>query len=270
MLIGKNFRKLKYPDNHSELSFKLNLTLSFLYILFKLKIKKEQNARMIESSNKKYILKVSYNGLLTGLLLQTAIGPVFFFVINLSLQNTFWDGFLAVLAVTLVDYLYITLAVRGVGKLLEKGKRKKILAIISSIVLILFGIFLLTAETIKSNSIHGLNSSNYFNSFFSAFFLTASSPLTIVFWTGLFASKAIENNYAKNELFIFGFFAGLATLLFLSTAIIIISSFKASMPFFLVSVLNEIVGLILILYGILKFVKVLKRKSDIEFDKLTN
>ena len=54
-------------------------------------------------------LKLFKNGLVTGLFLQLAIGPVFFFIVNLSLQKTIWDGLTAVLAVTIVDYTAITL-----------------------------------------------------------------------------------------------------------------------------------------------------------------
>ena len=53
-------------------------------------------------------MRIFVNGLLTGLVLQMAIGPVFFFIINIALQKTLYDGFAAVSAVTLVDYFYIT------------------------------------------------------------------------------------------------------------------------------------------------------------------
>ncbi len=65
--------------------------------------------------------KALKNGLFTGLFFQLAIGPVFFFIANLTLQRSIYDGFAAVLAVTLVDYFYITLALFGIGKLLEEN-----------------------------------------------------------------------------------------------------------------------------------------------------
>lgn len=70
-------------------------------------------------------MRVFRNGLLTGLILQLAVGPVFFFIINLTLQKTLLDGIVGVSAVTLVDYFYITLAIVGVGKLLENNRFKK-------------------------------------------------------------------------------------------------------------------------------------------------
>ena len=151
----------------------------------------------------------------TGSLLQFAIGPVFFFIINLTLQRTILDGQVAVLAVTIVDYFYITLAILGIGKLLEKENVKKTFGIISSIVLIVFG-FIIIRDVVSSQlaTAVDMNSSNLLTSFTSVFLLTISSPLTIVFFTSLFAAKAVEYNYTKRELVIFGLATGSATFLF--------------------------------------------------------
>jgi threonine/homoserine/homoserine lactone efflux protein len=196
-------------------------------------------------------MKIFFNGLITGLLLQLAIGPVFFFILNLVLQKDLANGFVAVLAVTFVDYLYITLAIFGIGKLLEKKKFKKFFGLVSSIVLIIFGIMIIKNITNDISTI-SVNSTDIFASFTAAFLLTILSPMTIVFWTSVFAAKALEKNYVKHELFIFGFATGLATLLFLGTSVLLLSLFKATVPLMLIHILNFIVGGILILYGFIR------------------
>jgi len=201
---------------------------------------------------------IMLNGFLTGLILQIAIGPVFFYILNLSLQRTVTDGLFAVLAVTIVDYIFIALAVLGVGKLLEKHRIKFILGIISSLVLILFGAIMILSIN-RSSGISNPNvlvESNYTASFISAFLLTISSPLTIVFWTSLFAAKAIENGYAQMELVFFGAAAGLATLLFLGASVTLLSIFRASIPLTLLGVLNSAVGSLLIIYGTIRLYKI--------------
>ena len=201
---------------------------------------------------------VLLNGFLTGLLLQIAIGPVFFFILNIALQRTTIDGLFAVMAVTLVDYLFIALAVLGVGKLLEKPKIKLILGIISSIVLVLFGIVMIYSigPTNMGNSAPAMLESNYVKSFSSSFLLTISSPLTIVFWTSLFAAKAIEKGYQKNELVIFGFAAGFATCVFLGCAVGLFSTIRTSIPFILLRICNVGVGALLIGYGVIRLIKI--------------
>lgn len=207
------------------------------------------------------MIHVMLNGFLTGLLLQIAIGPVFFFILNISLQRTVIDGLLAVIAVTLADYIFIALAILGIGKLLEKPKIKLTLGVISSLVLIVFGVIMILSISRSSgiSSPEVLVESNYTASFISAFLLTISSPLTIVFWTSLFAAKAIENGYAQKELVFFGAAAGLATLFFLGSSITLLSIFKASIPFTLLGILNSAVGSLLMIYGTIRLCKLAGR-----------
>jgi len=200
------------------------------------------------------------NGLLTGLFLQLAIGPVFFFIMNLVLQRTIYDGFAAVFAVTIVDYLYITLAIIGVGKLLEKKKFKKIFERVSSIILIIFGLIIING--IISNGLANnieISSTNLFSSFLSVFFITISSPMTIVFFTGIFTAKAVEYNYTKKQLYIFGLSVGLATFLFMSMSVIIFFFLKGAIPTLIIKILNLLVGLVLIGYGLTRILNNLKK-----------
>jgi len=209
------------------------------------------------------MLAIMFDGFLTGLILQIAIGPVFFYILNLSLQRTIFDGLLAVVAVTIVDYFFIALAVLGVGKLLEKPRIKLGLGIISSIVLILFGIVMIlsihqTSQMVNPNSVI---ESNRMASFISAFVLTISSPLTIVFWTSLFAAKAIERGYAQNQLICFGLAAGLATLVFLGASVTLLAFIRASIPLMLLKICNIGVGSLLIIYGIIRLIKMTRHNS---------
>jgi len=204
------------------------------------------------------MISIMLNGFFTGLLLQIAIGPVFFFLLNISLQKTIADGLVAVLAVTIVDYLFITLAVLGVGKLLEKPKIKLAAGITSSFVLVWFGIAMMLSA--NQDHFHDIANtvveSNVISSFTAAFVLTISSPLTIVFWTSLFAAKAIEKGYTQKQLAGFGFAAGLATLVFLGLSVSLLSSIKASIPAQLLRTANITVGAVLIVYGMLRLSKI--------------
>lgn len=210
------------------------------------------------------MVSIMLNGFLTGLLLQIAIGPVFFFILNISLQKTVIDGFFAVIAVTLVDYIFIALAVLGVGKLLEKHKIKLTLGITSSIVLILFGIIMIISidQNKMVNISNNIIESNYISSFISAFLLTVSSPLTIVFWTSLFATRAIEKGYTKKQLIFFGIAAGLATFVFLGFSVTLLSIIRASIPIMLLTILNIAVGSLLIIYGVVRLFKIVMNTNS--------
>ncbi|SRR3989338_473402 len=201
-------------------------------------------------------MKVFVNGLLTGLVIQAAIGPVFFFIINLTLQRSLYDGLVAAGAVTIVDYLYIALAIIGIGKLLEKKKIKKTFRIISSVVLIIFGIAMIKSITGESISFTSdRQSTNLLTSFTATFFLAISNPMIIVWNTSVLTAKAVEYNYTKRELLVFGLAVGLAVPLFMGISVILFSLIKETIPILLIQTLNIIVGSLLILYGAIRLTK---------------
>ena len=206
-------------------------------------------------------MTIFINGIITGLILQLAVGPVFFFLLGILLSSGYSNALFGIAAVTLVDFIYIFFSIIGIGKFLEKDKTKKIFGVISAIVLLIFGTLILK----NSLSFNNLNIStvykkwNSYKAFLSCFLLTLSSPLTIVFWSSIFVSKAIENNYKQTELVLFGFGSGSATFIFLSIVFCILNFIKKEIPISLITGLNIAVGLVIIMYGCIRILKFARR-----------
>jgi threonine/homoserine/homoserine lactone efflux protein len=204
-------------------------------------------------------MKALINGLLTGLFLQLAIGPVFFYIFKITLGSNFVNALFAILAVTLVDYLYIALSILGLGRILENDKAKNITGIIGSSALILFGASILfnafAVRTSPAGSYYpGITA---LGSFVSCFMLTLSSPLTIVFWSSIFTAKALENGYDKKQVMVFGLGSGASTFIFLAASMSIVSLVKSGIPETVVSWLNVVVGALLVGYGVKRTAHVL-------------
>ena len=202
-------------------------------------------------------MKPLLNGMLTGLFLQLALGPVFFFILGITIDSNYINSLFAIMAVTIADYVYIILSLIGIGKLLQEDKIKTIFGAVSSIILILFGAMILYKGLVFINNTEQISSIAWtpINSFTSCFVLTISSPLTIVFWTSIFSAKAIEKKYKNKQLVLFGIGTGASTFLFLSLTMMILSLLKSNIPSMIVQILNCIVGLLLIYYGITRTVK---------------
>ena len=205
-------------------------------------------------------MKIFREGLATGLILQLAIGPIFLFITNLTLQKTLSDGLAAVLGATVADYFYITLAILGIGKFLEKEKWRKIFGIFGALALIVFGVFIFKNGWAGSAP-SAASPDSLFSSFVTTLFLTMASPLTIVFWTSIFVSKAVEYNFTRRELWFFGLSAGLSTIVFIGTTVILLSVVKTAIPFLLVKALNWAVGCLLVAYGGMRLGKLLKKPA---------
>lgn len=206
------------------------------------------------------------DGIITGLFLQFALGPVFFYILGITMDSDAINSLSAVLAVTLADYIFIVLSLLGVGKLLQEDKKKRLFGLISSALLILFGVMILYKGIMfEATHAHGAGSMAWtpVRSFTSCFILTISSPLTIVFWGSIFSAKAIEKGYLKNELVLFGLAAGASTFIFLFSVMTGLSFFKSAIPPGLVQMLNCGVGLLLITYGITRTATISSKNKDV-------
>jgi threonine/homoserine/homoserine lactone efflux protein len=210
------------------------------------------------------MFKVFADGLSTGMLLQFALGPVFFLILNITVRRTPFDGLFAVLAVAIADYIYIILALFGAGKILENRKYKKISGIAGSLILIILGMIIIFSQFQSGQNLTEKPGtySDYYDSFIKAFILTISNPVTVVFWTGIFSTKALEKQYSKRETAVFGVSAGTATLLFLGFVVVLFSLVKASIPSVIIYGSNYIVGAVITAYGIIRIIKLLRNTNS--------
>jgi len=201
------------------------------------------------------------SGLVTGLFLQLAVGPVFLYILGITLTGTFSAGLGGILGVTLADFLYISLSLAGVGRLLKTPGRQRLLGLAGSAVLILFGFLTLRACLAPGAGEPGSAGGVVLSpgqGFFRALVLTLSSPLTIVFWSGVFSARAAEKNYRRRQLVWFGLGAGSATFLFLTAAMGIAALAGRSLPDAAVRILNGLVGTALIVYGVIRAIRFLE------------
>lgn len=191
-------------------------------------------------------------GLLTGMMLQLAVGPVFFFVMNISMRRGVCAGAAASAAVMTADFIYIILAVAGAGVLLSGGRIRRAAGLFGGIVLAAFGVWMIVSSLSAGAHSQASADSSVQSNAAAAFVLTISSPLTIVFWMGVFASKAAECGYSGRDIFAFGSGAGMSTFLFMGTSAVFFSLFGDIVPRVWTAVLNIAVAALLIVYGCIR------------------
>ncbi|MDD9303376.1 MAG: LysE family transporter [Desulfobacter sp.] len=200
-------------------------------------------------------MKPLIDGMLTGLLLQLALGPVFFYILGITMDSNYMNSLSAIFAVTLADYIFIVLSLIGIGPFFQSEKVKIWVGMTGAIVLILFGSLIFYKGFMVFSGPKPLMEWTLVNSFTSCFALTISSPLTIVFWGSIFSAKAIEKRYKQKQLVIFGLGTGASTFIFLSLTMMILSFLKSEIPHVAVQILNCSVGLALIFYGTQRMLK---------------
>lgn len=194
-----------------------------------------------------------FKGFKFGLLLQMAIGPVCLFIINTAMGAGIIAAEAGVLGVTIVDSIFIALSILGVGAALKRKGIKVFLNFIGSIIMIYFGLGVIMGSfgiNIIPSFFVSETSLKLSNTFFASIILTLSNPLTILFWTGVFATKIAGEEYGKSEVIKFGAGAALATVAFLGTVALILGLLHLFISEMFIKVLNLIVGVVLIGFGV--------------------
>ncbi len=192
-----------------------------------------------------------YRGFKLGMILQLAVGPMCLLVFNTATKQGFVIALSLVSAIALIDAIFILLSGFGVSSVLDKPHTKMIVKIFGACILTLFGINI-------SLSVFGISilpQVNLFQDittesiFLQGILLTASNPLTILFWSGVFSTQIIENNYNKQEILWFGVGCVLASILFLTFTAMIGSFVGKFINEQFLNVLNFSVGIFIIYFG---------------------
>jgi threonine/homoserine/homoserine lactone efflux protein len=198
-----------------------------------------------------------FKGLKFGMIIQLAIGPVCLFIFKLASSNSFPEAEKAVLAVALVDACYIVLALVGITAFMEAARVKRTFKLLGAGIVALYGI----ATLIGVFGWQLIPSFNWFGNspvqggFLAGLVLTASNPLTILFWSGVFSAKIASEQMKRSDAYLFGTGCILATLLFLTTVSVIGSFTQYFLPSIVVTFLNGLVGIVLIYFAVKMLVK---------------
>jgi threonine/homoserine/homoserine lactone efflux protein len=191
-------------------------------------------------------------GFFFGMMLQLSIGPICLYIFKTGFARGFIAADTAVLAVAIIDTLYIVLAISGLSRLISGVKSKWVLRIIGAGVVLIFGINIILTQFFKISLLPTVNlfSDVIFNHpFYDGLLLTASNPLTIIFWSGVFATKISENDFSKKDLIYFSAGCVIATLVFLSLVALAGSLIKDFLPPSVIQWLNLAVGIALIFFA---------------------
>lgn len=187
-----------------------------------------------------------------GMLLQFAVGPVCIFIFQIASIRGFQSAFTGVLGVSIIDGLYILAATLGIASIIERKNTKAVLKIFGSSILLIFGVstVLSVFNVDLLPALHIQNTLNSNSVFFRAILLTASNPLTILFWAGVFSTKIAEEKMERQDIYYFGFGAVLSTVIFLTAIAFAGSLTKTFLPSSLIQFLNLLVGLLLIYFAV--------------------
>lgn len=198
-------------------------------------------------------MEIVGKGIISGLALALLIGPVFFTIIQTSLERGFASGAFVVLGVSISDILYIVLAYAGLSQLVANGNTQSYFAYAGGFILLAFGAYYLFIKSrrnlnYRTVTIHASNPLRYV---LKGFIINGLSPMVLVFWLGMVSAATSEFGTGSNSSATI-FFASVLITVFLTDLIKVklAERLRKMLTRRFILILNISLGLILMLFGV--------------------
>ncbi len=198
------------------------------------------------------MISAFWQGILLGLVLIVSVGPVFFAVIDASINKGFRTALFFLAGVSLSDIGYILLTNLGAAQLLSK--RITEVYFIGGGILCIFGILLLLKK--KNEEVHHLEITNAtrWKYFARGWLINTTAPGVFLFWAAT-ASFLANEGFLKSEKI--SFFSG--TLLVVSSADLakayLAQKLKQYFNAEIILCVNRLSGVGMIIFGIIMIYK---------------
>lgn len=197
-------------------------------------------------------MDIVLNGVVSGLVLAMLIGPVFFTIIQTSIERGFVSGVLIAAGVSLSDTLYILLTYLGLSQLLNHPDLKVYLAYCGGIILLMFGgyhLFIKSRRLVNydRNNIQYRSPLRYLA---KGFVINGMSPMVLIFWLGTvgFATTDLGYDTAATASVFFG--AVLVTV-FITDVVKakLADKLRLILTPRLIRIMNLVLGIVLVIFG---------------------
>jgi threonine/homoserine/homoserine lactone efflux protein len=181
------------------------------------------------------------------------VGAIAIMSVQRTMNNGLWAGFTVGMGAAFGDLIYATIAGFGISMIKDFLLANRLwLAIGGGIFLIFIGFKIYSSDTVKQiRSKKNLSKKKMANDFLSSFLLSLSNPVTILGFTGFFASIGIISDqttiYHISSLLV-GVFIGATTWWF--SISLIINKFKSKISLKNIVLINRVAGIAVVIFGI--------------------
>ncbi len=198
------------------------------------------------------MIEILINGIQFGIVLTFLIGPVFFTILQTSLERGFWVGVLVALGVSLSDILYVVICYFGWSSFMSDPKHSVFIGYVGGSILMAFGTYYLVFKSRRKEFINPVMVSvrKPMTYLAKGFILNLMSPLVPLFWVGAVSIATIDFGYTSASTFSLFFVGVLGTALITDIGKAYLSGkLRAFITYRALMIMNILVGVALIGFG---------------------
>lgn len=198
-------------------------------------------------------------GFVAGLTLSLMFGPAFFTLIQTSLERGFRPAFRLAFGIFLSDSLLVAISFLGASRLFSDPAASKIIGVVGGIILVLIGIYTfrkkVQLQKVMENHGEEIRMPSHWKCFFKGFFTNMANPATWIFWfvsVGTISAKyTTEAGEVVHFRVILFFLMTLGTVFAMDTLKSFVAHrIKKFINARTVGIVNKVVGVLLVLFGI--------------------
>lgn len=197
-------------------------------------------------------MEIVINGIINGIVLAFLIGPVFFTLIQTSIERGFTSGLFVALGVSLSDIFYICIAYLGLFQFLHNGDSRNLMAYGGGAVLLLFGIYYLFIKSRKLLNFdpEAIPYRSPGRLILKGFVINGLSPMVAFFWIAMVSLATTSLGYdTLNKVVIY--FTSIVITVFITDLIKVALADKLRLLITqrAVRIMNIVLGLLLMGFG---------------------
>lgn len=198
-------------------------------------------------------MQIVLNGIVSGVVLALLIGPVFFTIIQTSMERGFRSGAWVAVGVSLSDTVYILISYLGLYQFFENPIAKERLAYFGGGILILFGCYYLFIKSRNLLNFHPehIKVRSPFRLAAKGFLINGLSPMVLLFWIGTVGFASTEFGYTQPwQAFVY--FTAIVCTVFITDLIKakLADQLRILITAKAIQRLNIILGIVLIFFGL--------------------
>jgi threonine/homoserine/homoserine lactone efflux protein len=212
------------------------------------------------------MIEAFLSGILLGLTMAIMIGPALFSLLQTSIHRGFRAGMYMALGIFISDVLLVALSYLGVSAFLTEKNNSFVFGLVGGIVIILFGLFTFRKRQavkpdLENESPLPLETVKPLKYMAKGFALNILNPFLLIFWVGWMAY--VGNTFGTYSPETVVFFAGCLSTVLATDMLkcFIAGKIKQYLRPRVVTILNYILGVVLILLGIYMILRVTYAKT---------
>lgn len=197
-------------------------------------------------------MEIIIKGIISGIVLALLVGPVFFTLLQTSIERGFGSGVLVAVGVALSDTMYIILSYLGLSQIFDSRTAQLYLGYIGGFILLCFGLYYLFIKSRRAvnYSLEHIETRNPYRLMAKGFIINGLSPMVLIFWIGTVGIATSELGYTSTSK-AFMFFGSIVLTVFVTDILKakLADKLRTLLTSRLVHLLNIILGCVLTVFG---------------------